>query len=270
MNSYVLITGATGGLGKAFAMECAERGWNVLLTDLEESRLEKLKAGIEGLFNIRVVYKGCDLTNDVSRQDLWRFIEEQDLTFHSLINVAGLDYEGPLNERTIEELDAIIRLNINGTTVMTNRIMKYRNPVKTFRIINVSSLAAYFPMPIKATYAASKRFILDFSRAIGEELRPDNVSVTVLCPGGMPSREDVIASIESQGLIGRLTTKNVGWIAYKTIESALRGKKVYIPGFFNDFLRAAGWFIPSSLLTRIIARRWHAARKKIAVDSLGV
>ncbi len=270
MNSYVLITGATGGLGKAFAMECAERGWNLLLTDIEASRLEKLKAGIKGLFDITVVYKECDLTNDVSRQKLWSFIEEKELIFHFLINVAGLDYEGSFNERTVEELDTIIRLNINGTTVMTSKIMKYRNPQNPSRIINVSSLAAYYPMPVKATYAASKRFILDFSLAIGEELKQDSVSVTVLCPGGMPSREDVIESIKSQGLIGILSTKNVGWIASKTIDCALRGKKVYIPGFFNVLLRIAGSLIPAGIVTRIIAERWYAARKKITGDCFWV
>ena len=260
MKSYVLITGAAGGLGKAFALECAERGWDLFLTDRDNSTLGELAEGINRLYNIHIVYKNCDLTDDSSRRELWEYIEENKLKFHFLINVAGLDYEGMFNERSTMELDTIIRLNINATVVMTNRIIKYRDYARTFRIINVSSLAAYYPMPVKATYAASKRFILDFSFAIREELKKDDVTVTALCPGGMPSNEEVIRSIERQGFFGRLTTMNVGYVASNTIDSALRGKKLYIPGSFNVLLKVLGKLVPAGIIAMFIAMRWNHAR----------
>ncbi len=260
MNSYILITGASGGLGKAFSLECAERGWDLFLTDRDSNILEELATGIKRLYNIRVIHKECDLTDDLSRNRLWSFIEDNELKFNFLINVAGLDYEGIFNEQSVGELDTIIRLNINATVVMTNRILKYRDYARQFRIVNVSSLAAYYPMPVKATYAASKRFILDFSLAIGEELKRDDVSVTVLCPGGMPSNEEVIESIELQGFFGMLTTKNVGYVASRTIDHALGGKKIYIPGSFNVLLQMLGKLVPAGLIARFIAMRWEHAR----------
>lgn len=259
MKSYVFITGAAGGLGKAFAMECAERGWDLFLTDRDEEVLKGLAEGICRLYNIHIIYKSCDLTDDSSRGELWNYIEENELKFHFLINIAGLDYEGIFYERSTEELDTIIRLNINATVVMTNRMIRYRDYVRTFRIINVSSLAAYYPMPVKATYAASKRFILDFSRAIREELKDHDITVTALCPGGMPSNSKVIEAIDRQGFFGRLTTTNVGYVASKTIDRAIKGKTLYIPGLFNVFLSIVGKMVPAGIIAMFIARRWNRA-----------
>lgn len=263
MNSYVFITGAAGGLGKAFALECAERGWDLFLTDRDGSSLQELAEGINRLYNINILYKSCDLTDDSSRNELWEYIKENDLKFHFLINIAGLDYEGRFYERSTAELDTIIRLNINATVVMTNRMIRYRDYARVFRIINVSSLAAYYPMPVKATYAASKRFILDFSRAIREELKKDNVTVTALCPGGMPSNKEVIEAIDRQGFFGRLTTTNVGYVASKTIDRALRGKALYIPGLFNVVLSMLGRMVPPGIIAMFIAMRWNHAHAKL-------
>ncbi|RKX82847.1 MAG: hypothetical protein DRP57_09050, partial [Spirochaetes bacterium] len=122
-------------------------------------------------------------------------------------------------------------------------------------------LAAYYPMPVKATYAASKRFILDFSRAIREELKKDYVTITALCPGGMPSNEEVIKAIDRQGFFSRLTTTNVGYVASKTIDSALKGKALYIPGLFNVLLSMLGRMVPPGIIAMFIAMRWNHAQE---------
>ena len=84
-------------------------------------------------------------------------------------------------------------------------------------------------MPVKAMYAASKQFLLSFSMALREELKPYGVTVTALCPAGMPTTSECIKAIECQGFAGRITTKNVGYVAAKTIDHALKGHAVYIP-----------------------------------------
>ena len=76
-------------------------------------------------------------------------------------------------------------------------------------------------MPVKATYAASKRFLLDFSLALRNELREQNATVTVLCPAGLPTTEGCIAAIESQGLMGQLTTEDIGKVAHQTVEAVI-------------------------------------------------
>lgn len=262
MKSMVCITGATGGLGKAFAVECASRGWNLFLTDLSDDKLHTLAVSLMNTYNIDVYYRKCDLTDFEARTELFDYFREQRFSFHFLINIAGLDYEGPFADRTRSQIKTVLRLNIEANLEMTHEIMSLRDAARTFRIINVASLAAYYPMPVKAMYASSKRFLLNFSRALAEELRPTDVTVTALCPAGMPTTPECIKAIEAQGFAGRITTQNVGFVAARTIDSALKGKSVYIPGLLNRILKTAGSLVPPSVVARVVGSRWKSAQRK--------
>ena len=270
MKSLVCITGATGGLGKAFSVECASRGWDLFLTDLSEEALAKLATGLSNTYNINVYYRCCDLTDFDARSELFEHMRQKGYHFNFLINVAGLDYEGLFSERSRIQIRTILRLNIEANLEMTNALLKLRDSSRTFRIINVASLAAYYPMPVKAMYASSKRFLLDFSRALGEELRSRDATVTALCPAGMPTTPECIKAIEVQGFAGRVTTRNVGFVAAGTIDSALRGKAVHIPGLLNRMLKLAGGLVPPSLIAHLIGSRWKAAHgKRTAIGHTG-
>lgn len=262
MKSLICITGATGGLGKAFAVECAERGWDLFITDLSDLTLSQLADSLTNTYNVDVHYHSCDLTDIESRTELFEHISEKGFKFNFLINIAGLDYEGPFSERTRIQIRTILRLNIEANLEMTNAILKLRDASRPFRIINVASLAAYYPMPVKAMYASSKRFLLDFSRALGEEIRPLGATVTALCPAGMPTTPECIKAIEAQGIAGRITTQNVGFVTSGAIDSALKGKAVYIPGLFNRLLKTIGSLIPPFVIARLVGNRWKAAQAK--------
>ncbi|MCC6147722.1 MAG: SDR family NAD(P)-dependent oxidoreductase [Anaerolineaceae bacterium] len=262
MKSYALITGATGGLGKALAAECASRGWNLFLTDLSEQSLEALAIGLGRLHSVDILYQPCDLTDSASREILWQAIEQAGLRFHLLLNVAGVDFEGPFRERAINELRTVLQLNIEATVEMTRRVLMFRDATRTLRIVNVSSLAGYYPMPLKAIYAASKRFLLDFSLALNQELRSADITVMALCPAGMPTNQETRRGIKAQGFLGQVTTLNVGSVAVRTIELALAGRKVYIPGAFNQVMQALGSLAPPATVAFLISKRWKAARQK--------
>ena len=262
MNSWIFITGATGGLGKAFAVECASRGWNVFLTDLRPELLELLANGLRNTYQIQVAYQACDLADPDSFACLLEVIRAGRLRFWGVINVAGTDYEGGFYERTWDQIRSVVRLNIEGTLEVTHALMEHRDPYTPFRIINVASLAAFYPMPVKATYAASKRFLLDFSLALREEVRSLGATVTVLCPGGLPTNRECIQAIEAQGWVGQLTTQNIGSVAAITLDYALKGRAIVIPGLFNRTLQILGGFVPTSLVANLIGHRWRAARQK--------
>lgn len=258
----VVISGAAGGLGKAFAVECASRGWDLFLTDLRQEPLETLAEGLRNAYGVQVTVQPCDLTGASSRAALFESISARGLRFWMLINVAGLDYEGPFYEQTREQIRAILRLNIEGTLEMTHALLEHRDPTAAFRIINVASLAAFYPMPVKATYAASKRFLLDFSLALREEVRDLGATVTVLCPAGMPTTRECIAGIEAQGWMGQVTTQNTGTVAAKTLDCALKGQALVIPGLLNNLLQVLGGLLPPPWVAALINSRWRAARKK--------
>lgn len=262
MSSMFLITGATGGLGKAFATECASRGWDLFLTDLRDESLELLARGLARTYGVHPRHKAGDLTNTAARGQIFDDIRKSGRRFRGLINVAGLDHEGLFLERSPEEITRILRLNIEATLMTTHFLLAYKEQTVPFRIVNVSSLAAFFSMPVKATYAASKRFLLDFSVALRNELREQNVTVTVLCPAGLPTTTECIAAIEAQGIMGQLTTQDIGAVAHKTIEAAMRGQAIVIPGFLNQVARGLGGLVPAVNLADLIGARWRATQQK--------
>lgn len=262
MGSYVFISGAAGGLGKAFAAECASRGWDLFLTDRDDGALAPAAAGLERMYGVDVITEACDLTDPAARDALWASVARRGLRFHFLFNVAGIDFQGPFDERRVDELRTILRLNVESTVETTRRLLAFRDPTRPLRVVNVSSLAAFFPMPVKAVYAASKRFLLDWSLALDRELRPAGVTVTALCPAGMPTNESCVRGIDAQGLMGRITTVNVGDVARLTVDRALAGRPVVVPGWVNQVMRFAGSLLPAPVVAGVIGRRWSKSHER--------
>lgn len=257
-----LITGATGGLGKAFSVECASRGWDLLITDRQLESLETLAKCIRRAYRVHVLTHACDLTDSAARTQLFRRVQSMGLRFTTLINVAGVDFEGHFLEQDLRQIETIIRLNVEGSLAMIHSVLHFRKPDAAFRVINVASMAAFYPMPIKATYAASKRFLLDFSLALREELAPLNATVTVLCPAGMPTNQSTIEAIYAQGLAGFLTTIDVGRVVNQTLNAAMAGKAVVIPGAINYVIQTVSALLPPSLIARLIHQRWTTVQTK--------
>jgi short-subunit dehydrogenase len=268
MKNVAFITGATGGLGKAFAVECAGRGWDLYLTDLHQDRLALLAGSLHNTYGVGIDYLACDLTDPDGRAGLFATLRQKAVDFTFLINVAGLDYEGPFLDRSRDELRSIIRLNVEATLEVTHAILEIANPAVPLHVIIVSSLAAFYPMPVKATYAASKRFLLDFSLALRDEIRSRGATVTALCPAGLPTTQSSLRSIQSQGLMGQLTTQDIGAVAAQAIEAALRDRPVVIPGALNRLLQIAGSLVPPRSLAAFIGRRWRLTRKRLQAAGL--
>jgi len=261
MDSFFCITGAAGSLGKAMAVECAFRGWSLFLTDICEEGLDVFASGLRAAYGVRVETYTCDMTDASSRDSLFAYMEERGFRFFGLINVAGIDYEGPFLEKRREQVRAVLRLNIEGTLEMTHAVLSRRDANRTFRLITVGSLASFYPMPRKATYAASKRFLLDFFTALREEMRGVG-TVTILCPAGMPTTAECVRKIGSQGLMGQITTCDVSAVAVRTIAAAMKGRCVYIPGYVNRLLRLAGALVPRLVLAWAVGWRWKAAARR--------
>ncbi len=262
MDSVAVITGAAGGVGKAFAAEFASRGWDLLLTDLYKPPLDALAEGMRRLHGVQACVLPCDLTDAASRDAFWAEVQRLDLRVHFLINAAGVEFEGPFEERAVEEIRTLLRLNVEAAVEMTRRALDRRDPARTLHVVNVSSLAGFYPMPVKALYAASKRFLIDFSRALRQELRARNVQVMALCPSGMPTNAHTTRRVLAQGLIGQVSMLSAGAVAAKAVDKVMAGKDVYVPGVFNRFLRLLGGLLPSGVVTAFIWKRWMKARQR--------
>ena len=256
----VLITGAGGGLGRVLAAECARRGFNLFLTDISAPALEAIKTGITRQYNVNVQTQICDLTDGGAVREMLDGAQSRGIEFDMLLNVAGGDIEGGFMDRTTEQISSIVNVNIGATLKITHEALKRRPRNKRFHIVFVSSLASLYPMPLKACYAASKRFLSDFAYALGSELGATGVTVTSLCPGGLATTDEIITCIDAQGFWGNLTTNPLEIVARRTITKALRGRRVYIPGIVNCVLSAAGKLIPRTVIARVIHSRWQKAQ----------
>lgn len=258
----VFITGASGGLGRAFAAECASRGYNLFLTDINEDGLLYLKNGLTRQYDICVTVKACDLTKDESVDEMLCLIDRHDIRFDMLFNIAGIDFEGSFAERERKNVVQIAALNVEATLRITHAILFRRRENRAFSIVFVSSLASMYPMPLKATYAASKRFLLDFALALRQEMKSQNVNTLSLCPGGLATTREAIEGIAAQGFWGDVTTNKLEEVAHKTIERVQSGKSIYIPGALNNVLSFFGKLIPRPVIAAIIYRRWNSAQDK--------
>lgn len=258
----VLVTGAAGGLGREFLAECVRRGFDVCATDVDPRGLETIRQGLFDRFKTEIDVFPCDITREASVEELVSHLEIQGFRPDMLLNVAGVDFEGGFLSRDFSEIGKIVEVNVLGSLRMTHRILSLRDPKAPFYLVFVSSLAAGQPIPLKATYAASKRFLLDFSRALGEELREEGVSVLSVCPGGMATTPKVVEAILAQGFFGAVTTCPVERIVSRTIRLTLKGKAVYVPGLFNRFTLFLNRFLPVAFTLRILHGRWKRAQER--------
>ncbi|NLN45017.1 MAG: SDR family NAD(P)-dependent oxidoreductase [Clostridiaceae bacterium] len=262
MDGWFLITGATGGLGRAFCAACARRGFRLFLTDRSEEALDTLAGGLRHAYGISVRTASCDLATDAGRDALAEVVGHAGIRLSGMIHVAGIDAEGEFTSLSLGSLRAIMQVNMLSVAENIHQMLRFRQMDQPFRIINVASLAAFQPMPYKALYAATKRFLVQFSLGIREELLTSGVSVTVLCPCGMPTTPVCIAEIEAQGIAGRLTTMNPGTVAEYTLDKALRGKAIVVPGTLNRCVRFASDLLPATWTARWVRRQWSGALMK--------
>ena len=261
MEECVLITGATGGLGKAFAVECARRKFDLYLTDRSEEKLEALAKALGSTYSVKTRYYACDLMHMEARRELFSDIVRRGIEPVMAVNVAGLDFEGPVNEQGREAICRIVRINAEAALDVSHFVASAPHRGR-FYIVNVASLAGFCPMPLKAAYAAAKRLVINFSLALREEIRDNGGALTVLCPAGMRTNRENIDNIDSQGIIGRLTTLETGTIAAVALDCVLKNKPVCIPGAFNRFLRLLTVVFPPRVVARAIHYRWRVTRKR--------
>ena len=246
-------------------MDCARRGYNLFLTDISLPALERIAAGILRRYGVNVCTHACDLTDAGSVSAMLENAARQMGTFGEhggfdmLLNVAGVDCEGEFAKNSSHDMKMTTRINIEATLNLTHEVLKRRAQEHPMYIVFVSSLASLYPMPLKACYAASKRFLYDFAYALGSELKSSGVNVTTVCPGGLATNAESVELINAQGFWGNLTTNAVETIARISIDKVLRGKRVYIPGALNKVLGIGGKLLPRSLIARTIHRRWQKA-----------
>ena len=236
-NKYTLITGACGGLGRAFVELCAKEKSNLILTGTSEKKLQTLILDFQDILNdIDVKTVVCDLGSKESRNNLINYVSSNNLVVNRLINNAGLIIEGDTLNFEDDEILRAVEINCIGTLDLTLKLVKNRDKTQKMEVLTVASIASSYPIPHMAVYSATKAFLVSMFTSLAIELKKENVVVTNVCPGGMATSDAMKESIKSMGLGGKLSalpTEKVAKIALK----ALKKKKTnVVPGFFNKIL----------------------------------
>ena len=259
-NGCALVTGATGGLGKAFAFTLAKRGYTLLLTGRSEDKLNALKAELSAQYpQVSVWGYPADLSDSASRNELMAKIQNAGFQISLLVNAAGADIQKAVAEYTQEKIAFQCRVNLEAAIAFCH--FAVNNRAERLEIINISSVSGIYPMPYFAIYSATKSALTSFSVALRKELKGQNAAVTAILPGAMPTREDIKAQIRGQGLWGRLAVKSPYQVAEYSLKAVMKNKKKPIVGFWNKLMRISTAWIPTSWKLHFIAKRWSKISK---------
>ncbi len=257
---YALITGATGGLGKAFVEELAARGYGLFLTGRSEEKLSALRAELAARYPQTETYAcAADLSDCQSRQGLMEYIRRSSRKLSMLVNVAGADIQKSLTEYTEEKLSFQCRVNFEAAVSLCRFAIAEK--ATKLEILNISSVSGIYPMPYFAIYSATKGALTSFSQSLRQEMKGKGVAVTAILPGAMPTREDIKAQIKGQGLWGRLAAKSPQSVAKLSLKAVHKNRRKVIVGFWNKVMRVSTAWLPTSWRLRFIARRWSKISK---------
>ena len=259
-NNYALVTGATGGLGKAFAITLAKRGYPLLLTGRSEEKLRALQSELAEFYpTVKTRIYAADLADGASRVAMTEQIKEEGLRLSLLVNAAGADIQKGLTDYTQEKIAFQCRVNFEAAVSLCRFAVE--NKSQSLEIINISSVSGIYPMPYFAIYSATKAALTSFSQALREECKGKNVRVTAVLPGAMPTRDDIKEQIKGQGLWGRLAAKSPQSVAIAALNAVKKNKRKIIVGFWNKLMRVATCWLPTSWRLRFIAKRWSKISK---------
>ncbi|HPR31154.1 MAG TPA: SDR family NAD(P)-dependent oxidoreductase [Prolixibacteraceae bacterium] len=234
-NEYVLITGASRGLGKAIAREYALRGNNLILVSLPDDGLHLIAGQMAEKFGIDVQTHETDLADHDAVYRLARWVNEN-FSVKCLVNNAGTGGTAVFGECPVEQIDHLIMLNVRAVTLLTRLLLPNLKQQSQACILNIASMASFSPMTFKAVYSASKAYVYYFTRALTAELKNTHVFVSVVHPGPMKTNPDITQNIERQGwfarLCGLLPVEKTAEIILKKLE---KGRRFIVPGLMNKF-----------------------------------
>lgn len=233
-----LITGAASGIGKEYVLQCAQICAALVLVDINSQGLESLRGSIQNLHSdIKIFTFPIDLSSPDAARRCLDFCNENQLEVDLLINNAGIFYFAPMLDADPIKIQRMIDLHISCITQMC---LCFAPPMKTRKkgwILNMSSMSAWMAMPGISTYNATKSYIRSMSRSLYFELKPHNVSVTAVCPGGIdtsllplpPKLRKLACSLHFLMSPEKLVKK--------ALKATLQRKIQTVPGLLNHIMR---------------------------------
>lgn len=251
-NEYVLITGASSGIGKALAEEFAKHRSNLILVARRAERLEEVRNNLIASYGVNVLTFSIDLMLPDSPSKALAFCKENGLNIWCLINNAGIGAEGEFSTLDEDKQQSIIDLNISALMRMSYLFLQDMVQNRNGTIVNISSTTAFTPLAGEAVYAASKAFVLSFSQALYEENKRHGVTVCTICPGVTDTEFFTSAGFELNGFQTASPTE-FAQFAYRAI---MKKKPLAIHRFSNRLIALWARLFPRGFVRRISAQMY--------------
>jgi len=258
-----LVTGASSGIGEAFARELAARGMDLVLVARSEDKLRALAAELARGHGIRADVIASDLGREGAAVRLYHEVEGLGMRVDMLLNNAGFGAYGPFETLSPDRDHAEVMLNVTAVVDLTHAFLPAMAERGDGAVINVGSTAGFQPLPYMAVYGATKAFVLSFSEALWAEYRGRGVRVLALCPGATETPFFGVVGAEEASVGRRRTPQQVVATGLRALE---RGRGSAIDGAFNYWLAQTPRLTPRGL-TALIGKRLMRPRRELPVAS---
>ncbi|MFJ4433069.1 SDR family NAD(P)-dependent oxidoreductase [Pseudomonas sp. NPDC089395] len=254
MTRYAMITGASSGLGLALAEALARRGRSLILVARHRETLEPVAMELTQRFGVEVLFRACDLSQPLRLSGFVLELEEGERRIDLLVNCAGQRTYGPFLAHEWADEQDLLEVNILAMSRLCHAIGNLMAVQGGGQILNVAGLAAVAPGPWMATYSASKAYVLSFTEALREELKPTGIKVSVLCPGPVRSARRHIPRLD-----GSSRCLSPEEVALYTVRALAKNRSLIMPLRRNRWLAFAPRLLPrwlSRKLAGFIHRRY--------------
>ncbi len=248
---FTLITGASQGFGKAMAIECAKRNMNLVLVSLPHTGLNELANVLKDIYKVSVFSIELDLSTSQNCISLFEKVKNEQISIKYFINNAGILSRGFFKDLDTNYILGQISLNICTPTLLIKLFLNNLRQSAPSGILNVGSMASFFYLPKKQVYGGTKAYLLSFSRSLRRELQQDNISVSIVCPGGMNTTAALTYQNRTGSWGSRMSIMNPEDAAKFAIDGMLKGKEVIVPGVLNRFFMVLNSILPKPVKDKI-------------------
>ncbi|GAB3793831.1 SDR family oxidoreductase [Spirosoma humi] len=253
-----LITGASGGIGEALATQLAQRNHNLLLVARSAAKLERLCTQLTSAYGIQAQYIPADLSKPDAAGQVYDECRQKKLTVTLLVNNAGIGSSGEFVKNDLQAESAMLQVNNASLVALCHLFLPGMIASKKGGIINVASLAAFFPSPYMAVYAASKVFVRSFTEALTEECKPYGIRVLLFNPGftstnfmNTPANDNAWGKVLTDGAY----TQTPEQVATEMIQAWEKKETFHVSGRLNAWSVRLGALIPNATIARLFASR---------------
>ncbi|HSF45977.1 MAG TPA: SDR family NAD(P)-dependent oxidoreductase [Chitinophagaceae bacterium] len=256
-DQYALVTGSGSGIGFAFAEALAKRKYNLVMVTLPGENLHDTAASLAKQYNVHVRAIETDLTRIENCINLHNDILAKGIRISVLINNAGIGSNAPFTNYETAFYEKQITLNTIVPVTLCRLFIPDMNKLKEAYILNMASMGAFFYMPYKEVYVATKSFLISFTRSLQFTLQGTPVSMTVLCPGSVNSNARLKQIHAQLRGVARKTVMEPHEVAEQGLDAMFRKEKLFVPGRVNRWLLRLNMIMPTAIKDAIIRKEMN-------------